>query len=75
MKGVAERSSVFASEIFTTISPITEEPPEVIHISKMSLKELAIIELNPLLFFLICEINKENNLEVFKQAYHIKCSL
>ena len=38
MKGVAEQSSVFASEIFTVISPIPEEPPAVfhiIHINKM----------------------------------------
>ena len=39
MKGVEERSSVFASEIFTTISPI----PFQIHIKKMPLKELAIL--------------------------------
>ena len=35
MKGVAERSSVFASEIFTVISQISEEPHEVIHIDEM----------------------------------------
>ena len=35
IKGVAERSSVFASEIFTAISQISEEPPEVIHINEM----------------------------------------
>ena len=37
MKGVVGLSSVFASEIFTTIP---EEPPEVIQINKMPLKEL-----------------------------------
>ena len=30
IKGVAEQSSVFASEIFTAISQIPEKPPEVI---------------------------------------------
>ena len=35
MKGVAERSSVFAIEIFAAISQIPEEPPEVIHIKEM----------------------------------------
>ena len=29
MKGVAERSSVFVSEIFTSLSLMLEEPPEV----------------------------------------------
>ena len=43
MKGVSERSSVFASEIYTTISPIPEKPPEVIHINKIPLKELAVL--------------------------------
>ena len=47
VKGVAERSSVFASEIFTAISHIPEEPPEVIHINdemhEMPWKELTII--------------------------------
>ena len=33
IKGVAERSSVYASEIFTAILP--EEAPEVIHINEM----------------------------------------
>ena len=33
-KGVAERSSVFASEIFTAITPVPGEPPEVIYIAK-----------------------------------------
>ena len=33
-KGVAERSSVFASEIFTEINLVSEEPPEVIYIPK-----------------------------------------
>ena len=28
MKGVAEQSSMFASEIFTAISPIPKEPPD-----------------------------------------------
>ena len=37
MKGAAKQSSVFAREIFTTISPIPEEPPEVIEINKMPL--------------------------------------
>ena len=35
IKGVVEQSSVFASEIFTAISQIPEEPPEVIHINEM----------------------------------------
>ena len=40
MKGVAEQSSVFASEIFTAISQIPEKPPEVIHINEMHEKPL-----------------------------------
>ena len=44
IKGVAERSSVFASEIFTAILQIPEEPPEVIHINEMPWKELAIFD-------------------------------
>ena len=36
IKGVAEQSSVFASEIFTAISQIpAEESPELIHINEM----------------------------------------
>ena len=35
IKRVAERSFVFASEIFTTISQFPEEPPEVIHVNEM----------------------------------------
>ena len=42
IKGVAERSSVFASKIFTAISQIHEVPPKVIHINEMPWKELVI---------------------------------
>ena len=34
-RSCAEQSSVFASEIFTVISQISEEPPEVIHINEI----------------------------------------
>ena len=47
LKGVAERSSVFASEIFTAILQIPEEPPEIIHINEMHempWKEMAILD-------------------------------
>ena len=56
MKGVAERSSVFASEIFTTISPI----PFQIHIKKNASKRIGYIELNSLLFFLNTKITLNN---------------
>ena len=48
IKEVAERSSVFASEIFTAISQIpAEESPELIHINEMHempWKEMVILD-------------------------------
>ena len=60
LKGVAEQSSVFASEIITAISPIPEEPPEIINMNKIHevpRKELT-IELNPATFLSKYENNK-----------------
>ena len=64
---------MFTSEIFTTISQIHEEPPEVIRKYKRNaLKRIDYIGLkHALLLFLNTKITKENNLEVFKQAYRI----
>ena len=62
IKGVVERSSVFASEIFTVISQIPEEPPEVINMNemhKMPWKEMAILDYNRLLLFLNTKITKK----------------
>ena len=58
MKGVVERSSVFASEIFTAISPIAE----INHVK-------CYIGLNLSAFLSKDKKIKKNNLEVFKQAY------
>ena len=44
IKPMCVKPNVFASEIFTAISQISEEPPEVIHINKMPWKELAIFD-------------------------------
>ena len=52
---------MFASEIITAISPIPEEPPEIINMNKMHevpRKELT-IELNPATFLSKYENNKE----------------
>ena len=59
IKGVAERSSVFASEIFTAISQISEESPEVIHINEMLLKRNGYIGLKPATSLSKYENNKE----------------
>ena len=59
IKGVAERSSVFASEIFTAIAQISEESPEVIHINEMLLKRNGYIGLKPATSLSKYENNKE----------------
>ena len=53
---------MFATEIFTAISQIPEEPPEVIHINKMHemlWKEMAILDWNPLTSLAKYENNKK----------------
>ena len=59
IKGVAERSFVFASEISSTISTVPKEPPEVIHINKMyEMPWIGYIGLKPTNFLFIYENNK-----------------
>ena len=55
MKGVAERRSVFASKIFTAISQISEESPEVIHTNEMH--EMPLFEKDCLYFFISIWLN------------------
>ena len=60
IKGVAKRSSVFASEIFTAISQISaEEPSEVIHIYCLKKNWLYWIKATTLLSLSKYENNEE----------------
>ena len=72
-KGVAEQSSVFASEIFITIYTIPEVNSQKNEIHEMPIR-IGYIGLNPT-FLSKDKITKKNNLEVFKQALYKFCVL